>query len=74
MQLTNRQRYVAGLDSVKGEWKKRYEQLGTAAGELQAAAAAGDDKKTLVKLTEVLAQCNACHYDLRDKKRREAKN
>jgi transcriptional accessory protein Tex/SPT6 len=73
-QLMDRQNYVAGLDAVKGDWKKSYEDLGKAAAELHAAAAAGDDNQTIVKLGEVIAQCNSCHYDLRDKKRRQAMN
>jgi cytochrome c556 len=72
-QLADRQRYVASLDSVKGDWKKSYEELAKVADELHAAAAAGDDQQTLVKLGEVLTSCNSCHYDLRDKKRREEK-
>ena len=72
-QLADRQKYVLSLDFIKGDWRKSYEELGQVAGELHAAAAAGDDQQTIVKLGDVLAQCNACHYDLRDKKRREAK-
>ena len=38
---------------------------------LAAAARAGDDTLAAEKLGDILKACNACHYDVRDKKRRE---
>ena len=70
-QLTERQHYLANWDKLSDATRKRYSDLAKVTDELHAAAEAGDDQQTSLKLGEVLAGCSSCHYDARDKKRRE---
>ena len=72
-QLTKRQHFLAGWEKIPEKWRKSYGELAEATDELLAAAKAGDEQETSMKLGKVLARCSACHYDLRDAKRRKEK-
>ena len=69
-QLTKRQHFLAGWEKVPEKWRKSYGELAEVTDGLLAAAKAGDEQETSLRLGKVLAACSACHYDLRDAKRR----
>ena len=70
-QLTKRQHFLAGWEKIPEKWRKSYAELAEVTDGLLAAAKAGDEQETSLRLGKVLAACSTCHYDLRDAKRRE---
>ncbi len=54
-------------------WKPHYTKLAATFNELAAAAKAGEENVIADKVAVVLKVCNACHYNIRDAKRREKK-
>ena len=51
--------------------KEYYRDLAASGQEVAAAAMAGDEDLAAEKIGAVLKVCSGCHYNLRDKKRRE---
>ena len=73
-QLTKRQHFLAGWEKIPEKLRKSYGELAEETDGLLAAAKAGDEQETSLRLGKVLAACSTCHYDLRDAKRREKMN
>lgn len=70
-ELAEREIWVSQLPGMPDADKKGYEKVAEAAKELAAAARTGEEKDVNARLSDVVAACSACHYDLRDQKRRQ---
>ena len=69
--LAARETFVSGLEMLPEEMRKRHGVVATLATALADAARAGEEQQVATKIGEVLAECSACHYDLRDAEARE---
>ena len=70
-ELVKRETYISGIERLPQKVRDGHAKVADAAKELAAAIESGDDQDTSAKIGGVLAACSACHYDLRDAKRRE---
>ena len=70
-ELVKRETYISGIERLPQEVRDGHAKVADAAKELADALKAGDDQDASAKLGGVLAACSACHYDVRDAKRRK---
>ena len=70
-ELVEREIYISTLDFLPKEVRDGHAKVAEAAKGLAAAAKAGEEQQMAKAIGEVLAACNACHYDLRDAERRK---
>ncbi len=70
-ELAAREDFISKIDELPDAVKEGHAQVARAAESVTLAAAAGEEQDVSSALAEVTAACSSCHYDLRDKKRRE---
>ena len=70
-ELAQRHRYISQIDELPDLVKEGHVKVADAAEGIVVAAASGEEQDVSSALGEVVSACTACHYDLRDKKRRE---
>ncbi len=69
--LAARETYISKIERLPDVVKKGHAKVAGEAMKLADAAKAGDEQMMATQIGAVLAACSACHYDLRDKKRRD---
>ncbi len=70
-ELQARETYIAGIERLPKPVRDGHAKVADAAAKAAAAAKAGEEQDLAAAINDVMQACNACHYDLRDKKRRE---
>ncbi len=70
-ELVKRETFVSNMQQLPQSVRDGHAKVLDAAKELAAATRSGDEQEISVKIGAVLGACSACHYDLRDKKRRD---
>ncbi len=68
--LARRETAISQMQRLPRPVRDGHGKVAAAARELAAAARAGEEQEMVRKLADVVSACTACHYDLRDKKRR----
>ena len=68
--LVKRETFVSKMEQLPKAVRDGHAKVADAARELAAATRSGDEQEISTQIGAVLAACSACHYDLRDKKRR----
>ncbi len=69
--LVKRETYVSKIEKLPKAVRDGHAKVADAAKELAAATRSGDEQEISAKIGVVLGTCSTCHYDLRDKKRRD---
>jgi len=69
--LVKRETFVSNMEQLPKAVRDGHGKVAEAARELAAATKSGDEQEISLKIGAVLGACSACHYDLRDKKRRD---
>ena len=69
--LAARHEYISTIAELPDAVKEGHVQVAEAAQGVAVAAASGEDQDVATALSEVVSACTSCHYDLRDKERRE---
>ena len=69
--LVKREIFVSNIEQLPKAVRDGHAKVADAAKELAAATKSGDEQEISVKIGAVLAACSSCHYDVRDKKRRD---
>jgi cytochrome c556 len=69
--LAAREDFISKIDELPDAAKEGHAKVARAAEDVALAAAAGEEQEVSAALAEVTSACSSCHYDLRDKKRRE---
>ncbi len=69
--LVKRETFVSKVEQLPKAVRDGHAKVADAAKELAAATKSGDEQEISVKIGAVLGACSACHYDVRDKKRRD---
>lgn len=70
-ELAARHEYISTIDQLSDAVKEGHAEVAKAAKTLAEVAALGEEQDVTKAMADVTATCNACHYDVRDKKRRE---
>jgi cytochrome c556 len=70
-ELATREEFFSKIDQFPDAVKEGHAKVAKAAQELAEAAAFGDEQEVNTALGNVTAACTACHYDVRDKERRD---
>ena len=70
-ELVKRETFVSKMEQLPKAVRDGHAKVADAARELAAATKSGDEQEISVKIGAVLGTCSACHYDVRDKKRRD---
>lgn len=70
-ELAEREQYISQIASLPDAAKEGHVKVAEAAKELEGAALTGEEQDVAARLKDVIAACTACHYDLRDKERRQ---
>jgi cytochrome c556 len=70
-QLAEREEFISTIDQLSDAIKEGHAEVAKAARTLAEVAAAGEEQEVTKAMADVTAACTACHYDVRDKKRRE---
>lgn len=70
-ELAEREQYISQIASLPDAVKEGHTKVAEAAEELAGAALTGEEQEVAARLKDVIAACTTCHYDLRDKERRE---
>ena len=70
-ELATREEFISKIDQLPDAVKEGHADVGKAARELAEVAAFGEEQEVNKALGAVTAACTACHYDYRDKKRRD---
>ncbi len=68
--LAARETFISNIARLPDEVKKRHAKVANEAKILADAARAGDEQKMATQIGAV-ANCSACHYDVRDAERRK---
>ena len=69
--LVKRETFVSKMEQLPKAVRDGHGKVADAARELAAATKTGDEQEISAKIGVVLGACSACHYDVRDKKRRD---
>ncbi len=69
--LVKRETFVSKMERLPQAVRDGHAKVADAARELAAATKSGDEQEISAKIGAVLGACSACHYDVRDKKRRD---
>ena len=70
-ELVKRETFISKIERLSEATRKGHAKVADAAKELADAARLGEEREIAMKIGAVLAACSACHFDIRDKKRRE---
>ena len=70
-ELQGRETYISNVERLPEVVRKGHGKVAEAAAKVVAAAKAGEENDLAVALSGVMQACNACHYNLRDAKRRK---
>ena len=70
-ELQKRETFIANIEQLPEKVRQGHGKVAEAAAKVVAAAASGEDNDMASALGEVMQACNACHYDVRDAKRRK---
>ena len=70
-ELVKRETFVSNMEQLPQAVRDGHAKVLDKAKELAAATRTGDDQVISAKIGAVLKACSNCHYDLRDKKRRD---
>ncbi len=69
--LVKRETFVSNMEQLPKAVRDGHAKVAVVARELAAATKSGEEQEISLKIGEVLGACSACHYDVRDKKRRD---
>lgn len=70
-ELAQREQFISEIASLPDAVKEGHAKVAQAAEELAGAALTGEEQEVTAGIADVIAACNACHYDVRDEKRRQ---
>jgi hypothetical protein len=70
-ELAQRETFISEIASLPDDVKEGHAKVAEAAEELAGAALTGEEREVTAGIADVIAACNACHYDVRDEKRRQ---
>ena len=70
-ELQKRETFISNIERLPEKVRQGHGKIAEAAAKVVAAAASGEDNDMASALGEVMQACNACHYDVRDAKRRK---
>ena len=70
-ELATREEFISKIDELPDAVKEGHAKVAEAAQGVAVAAASGEEQEVATALSQVVSACTSCHYDLRDKKRRE---
>ena len=69
--LVKRETFVSKMERLPKPVRDGHAKVADAAVKLAAATKSGDEQEISRQIASVLGACSSCHYDLRDKKRRD---
>ena len=69
--LVKRETFVSKMEQLPKAVRDGHAKVADAAKELAAATRTGDEQEISAQIGAVLGACSTCHYDVRDKKRRD---
>ena len=70
-ELVKREVFVSKMEQLPQAVRDGHAKVAVVAKELAAATRTGDEQEISAKIGAVLGACSACHYEVRDKKRRD---
>jgi hypothetical protein len=71
--FSKRERFVSNVKRLSEETRRLHGAIADLAGEISDAAMKGEEQVIAKKIGEILSTCALCHYNSRDKERREKK-
>ena len=70
-ELAGREEFISTIEELPDAVKEGHAKVAEAAKGVMVAAASGEEQEVATAIGEVVSACTACHYELRDKERRE---
>jgi cytochrome c553 len=69
--MAKRETFISTIERLPAKTRELHGKIGSLAGEISAAAKAGDDLAIGKKIGDILTVCSECHYNSRDASRRK---